>query len=265
MKTVISGENMLLRNDLLHFIPAVLFILSITAILLTYNDLLKMPLVPLLSLSIFCSAGYFVATVIFLARQIPGKINGDNIDNKIMIRMALNILFAVCFLVAGIGQMNNRHIYHLSIASNIVFVLASYIISLRYPLKIDYYKNIKNRLFFAYFLPRTDPETLKREMTSKLLSDDLYKDEVTLASLAMSLHIRPHQLSHFINNYLNMSFSDLINSYRVEEAKKEILSKPEATILAIAYESGFNSKASFNRAFKKFTGLTPSEFRDHHK
>jgi len=225
---------------------------------------MKRPAALLLSFATFHAAGYFTATAIFLAGQIPGKIAGDNIDDKIKIRLVLNVLYALCFLVAGIGLMNKHILYHSSIVAIVVLVFASYIISLRYPLKIDYYRNANNRLFFAYLLPRTDPETLKRELISKLSSDNLYK-EVSLSGLAMALGIRPYQLSHFINNYLEMSFSDLINSYRVEEAKKEVLSRPEATILAIAYESGFNSKASFNRAFKKFTGLTPSEFRDRHK
>ncbi|NJO89382.1 MAG: helix-turn-helix transcriptional regulator, partial [Chloroflexia bacterium] len=57
-------------------------------------------------------------------------------------------------------------------------------------------------------------------------------------------------------------FSDYINSYRIEAFIKTVKSKPDDgdTYLSIAYNVGFNSKSSFNRAFKKHTGFTPSEY-----
>jgi AraC-like DNA-binding protein len=70
-------------------------------------------------------------------------------------------------------------------------------------------------------------------------------------------------LSVLINQNLHQHFFDFINEYRINAAK-EILrnpSKKEFTILEILYEAGFNSKYSFNTAFKKHTGLTPTQFR----
>jgi AraC-like DNA-binding protein len=62
---------------------------------------------------------------------------------------------------------------------------------------------------------------------------------------------------------LGLTFHDLINTHRIEEAKKMILD-PELneTIEGIAYLVGFNSKSTFHSAFKKFTGLTPSQFKE---
>ena len=58
------------------------------------------------------------------------------------------------------------------------------------------------------------------------------------------------------------NFYDLINTHRVEEAKKRLIdSNNTKTILEILYEVGFNSKSVFNSAFKKNTGFTPTEFR----
>jgi YesN/AraC family two-component response regulator len=59
-----------------------------------------------------------------------------------------------------------------------------------------------------------------------------------------------------------MSFTDFINSYRVEAAKCALLSQENRKIIHVAYDTGFNNKVSFNNAFKKFTGLSPSQFRD---
>jgi len=89
--------------------------------------------------------------------------------------------------------------------------------------------------------------------------------ELSLNSMAGKLNISPHQLSQLLNTVLNISFYDYINSYRVEAAKKLLLSfnSQQKTILEIVYEVGFSSKSVFNNAFKKHTGVTPTEFRNH--
>ncbi|MGE5498393.1 MAG: helix-turn-helix domain-containing protein [Syntrophothermus sp.] len=92
-----------------------------------------------------------------------------------------------------------------------------------------------------------------------------YLDEkITLTELARKLNMTRNQLSAVINNDLGISFYNLINKYRVEEVKR-LLADPanrNFTILAIAYEAGFPAKSSFHSIFKKFTGLTPSEYRN---
>lgn len=99
----------------------------------------------------------------------------------------------------------------------------------------------------------------------KLLErEKVYRDEnVSLNSLSKRLDIHPRQLSHIINEKLDKSFTDLINQYRVEEAKRQLMEEEEPrTILDIAYDVGFTTKSTFNRAFKKFTHVTPSQFRN---
>jgi AraC-like DNA-binding protein len=88
--------------------------------------------------------------------------------------------------------------------------------------------------------------------------------ELKLSDLAGKLDISPHHLSQIINEKLGQNFFEFINQYRIEEAKKYLrdAEKQNYTILSIALEAGFNNKASFNTAFKKHTGLTPSQFRD---
>ena len=90
--------------------------------------------------------------------------------------------------------------------------------------------------------------------------------ELTLRDLSRSIDIPPHYISQTLSRHMHTSFFDFINHYRVEHAKK-MLADPKhshLTILAIAGESGFNSKASFNRAFKKFAGTTPSRYQKNH-
>jgi len=91
-----------------------------------------------------------------------------------------------------------------------------------------------------------------------------YQDsELTLFILAKQLKIHPNHLSQVINQHHNQNFFDYVNGLRVNDVKEALLSNKYDThsLLGIAHEFGFNSKASFNRAFKKFTGITPSEFK----
>ncbi len=94
--------------------------------------------------------------------------------------------------------------------------------------------------------------------------------DVDQASKEVWKIIKAHNKARFeledINEYLNKSFFDFINSYRIEEAKHYLLnsSKDFSTILEVSYEVGFNSEATFNHAFKKHTGMNPTEFKRLH-
>ncbi len=86
--------------------------------------------------------------------------------------------------------------------------------------------------------------------------------ELSLDLLAAQLSIHSNYLSQYINEELGVSFYDYVNKYRVMEFEK-LAANPENhkfTILALAYDCGFNSKSTFNRYFKKVTGLSPSTY-----
>jgi AraC-like DNA-binding protein len=94
------------------------------------------------------------------------------------------------------------------------------------------------------------------------------KEEISLRSLSEELSIPSHQLSWVINKKMNITFSGLVNSYRVEEVKRRLASPEDTdnkTILDIAYDAGFNTKTSFNRVFKRLTRMTPSQYRQRYK
>jgi AraC-like DNA-binding protein len=102
------------------------------------------------------------------------------------------------------------------------------------------------------------------ELLQLIESNKPYMEEdLTLFSLAAMMKIPPNHLSQVINMCEHRNFFDFINYYRVEEIKKIIHSDKykNFSLLGIGFECGFNSKAAFNRAFKKFTGQTPSEFK----
>jgi two-component system sensor histidine kinase ChiS len=86
--------------------------------------------------------------------------------------------------------------------------------------------------------------------------------DLTLHKLSKLVTVPYHYLSQIINNRLNKIFFDFINQYRIEEALKKLADPEERqkSIHQVAHEVGFNSQSAFNRAFKKVTGKTPSDF-----
>lgn len=86
---------------------------------------------------------------------------------------------------------------------------------------------------------------------------------LSIHDLAEKTSIPVRHLSRVINDSLKQNFFDFIGDYRIEEAKRRLADPTydDQTVLRILYDSGFNSKSSFNMLFKKKTGLTPSEFR----
>ena len=85
---------------------------------------------------------------------------------------------------------------------------------------------------------------------------------LSLAEFAKSLQLPQKTVSNHINIGLKKSFNDFVNFYRVEEVKRRLktVDIEKITILAIAFDAGFNSKTTFNRIFKHFTGVAPRDF-----
>ena len=86
--------------------------------------------------------------------------------------------------------------------------------------------------------------------------------ELSLQDLADKLDVKRHHLSNVINQKHNKNFYEFINQYRITEVKA-MLTDPEnkhLKLISLAYDAGFNSKATFNRIFKQTTNMTPSQF-----
>lgn len=104
----------------------------------------------------------------------------------------------------------------------------------------------------------------KAKILNYLQNSKAYLNEdLTLSELAKPLKLHPNQLSKIINTLFGKNFNEFINSFRVEEAKAKLIDPDYAhlSILGIAYESGFRSKATFNRVFKKLTNKSPNDWK----
>lgn len=183
------------------------------------------------------------------------------------IMQSLRLIFLLVFPVWS--QFGNQGWYH------IVFSLLFYYISLQ-----GFGHSQRNHpLPVPESIPPPDPTPPKEEkkdsaarnlqpewkssLQEKLERDKLYEDpQLTLAMLAQSVGLSIHQVSATINQSFGINFNDWVNGYRVEAVKDAIRrgQHQQFTLLSIALEKGFNSKSTFNRVFKKHTGLTPAQF-----
>ncbi len=113
-------------------------------------------------------------------------------------------------------------------------------------------------------LTKTKSDEYEQQLIEFMNDESPYLNpDISLGEISEALSIPNNHLSQVINEKFEQNFFDFINSYRVKEAK-EWLSDPQrnnATMLAIAFESGFKSKSTFNAAFKKHVGQTPSEYK----
>lgn len=86
---------------------------------------------------------------------------------------------------------------------------------------------------------------------------------LSLPILAKSINTSSNYISQTLNERLQVNFFDYVNGYRVKHAKNE-LTNSNKTVLDIAMDAGFNSKSAFYTAFKKYTGITPMQYRKQH-
>lgn len=114
-------------------------------------------------------------------------------------------------------------------------------------------------------LTRDMKDQILKRLQEVMEKEKFYLDNsFSLPALAKMLHVPVHHLSQVLNDCLQKNFFEYIGTYRISEAQK-ILSNPanaNLMIEEIAERVGYNSKSAFNSAFKKHTGLTPSQFRE---
>lgn len=109
----------------------------------------------------------------------------------------------------------------------------------------------------------TELAAWKLKLIALMETEKAFEDpELSLTQVAKMMDTNPALISRAVNQGFNLNFNDFINSYRVTAVKQKLEAGEQKTqtLLGIAYDCGFNSKATFNRAFKKTTGLSPKEW-----
>jgi len=129
---------------------------------------------------------------------------------------------------------------------------------------IEIQHNIENRIKKeSVLLEKKDFSHIISRLTLLMEQDHPYLEpEITLSKLSNLLKVKPEILSEVLNSSLNQNFFDYINKYRIEDFKIKCLDKENKhlSVMGIAYDCGFNSKAAFYRAFNKFEGISPTTY-----
>ena len=140
--------------------------------------------------------------------------------------------------------------------------IAGYLRSQTIELKFSEKKEDENK---KNLLPENELEKLKTKLQNLMETEKSFLDsQITLTQLSRKIGVNSTVLSYVINNGFGKNFNEFINEFRVGEVKKKLQNggAENSNLLEIAFDCGFNSKATFNRAFKKITGLSPKEYQN---
>ena len=275
VKSLVNQSFTFRRKDYLHFIP-VLFQAGLYLFLTTKNYNFKKWYWENVHLWITYKVefdGTFISMLIYLALSIQllknyqiYVVNNFSETSKIRLnwlKIILIILVILCvqwlieIILRDFFNLYFNHDYSIQILGIMALVLAIGGIKQTNLSEVNFEEEITQKSPI-----QVDSQILEQ---IKLGMDDrkLYLNPtLTLAEFSKELKLNPKIVSQQINTGLGKSFNDFVNEYRVEEVKLR-LNSPDLerlTILGIAYESGFNSKTTFNRIFKDFTGAAPRDF-----
>jgi AraC-like DNA-binding protein len=278
------------RLDLLHLIPFLLFTILMFSVfdiksaeekirLLTTPDTILHPTVSyLLTIVYYIQIFTYVVLSLYLLRKYRIKIQQVySSTEQINLSWLRFVLFGfVIIWIFDISMLLFKELYPEPDKYYSYIAAVSRTYTFCYVM-IFVFKGLKQPQLFQDMDETTEPakyisspltEELKNSYLDKLINymnseRPFLNPDISINQLAQELEISPKYLSQIINEKLNKNFFDLINSYRIEEAKKMLTEDTEErlTILTILYDTGFNSKSSFNTAFKKHTQLTPSQFK----
>ncbi len=264
-KSLFSPDFRLSLKDLLHAIPfAVVFFVLVYEILLrgTVKYVFYPESVFVISLLLLQNICYS-----FLIMRQLGTLQGEDVDKskvklyryflgsaatlfafKLLIFVSWNVFLnvEVCVFITGIFFL----VAFIIINSLVLF-------SLNNPsLLIGAFRYQNSGM------SREELEENLRKITALFANRQVFTDPlISLERLSANLQISDRAVSQTINRMCGLNFNDFVNKYRIEYAMELIREDESRKILDIAYETGFNSKTTFNSSFKKITGQTPSAYK----
>ncbi|RIA10738.1 AraC family transcriptional regulator [Flavobacteriaceae bacterium MAR_2010_72] len=286
----ITGEHKFKSQDLLHFLaPVILLSILMPFYALSGEEKLKVMfnlsdlyskknfffIVFIPKISSYIIYGYFIGRLYFKNRKELSEDTRDDDLNKWKRNLYyIHIMYMVSytfygFSASGIIPAESDFIYHSQMLAMSFMVL--YIAKMAYlKPQIFNYKNFiefENEDVAPKYVKSGLTESLSTELKEELMrlfsEERIYKDSnLNLDLISEKLNTTRHNTSQIINEQFNMNFFELINKFRIEEALNLLQEdiNGDLNIIDVAYEVGYNNKVTFNKAFKKETSLTPTQF-----
>lgn len=273
-------------EDLAHLIPSLLFLIYIIPIYaLPANEKLELMLSRLsaglnpsdsafislivsLKLSSLLVYAYFIFKLFLRSREQDELSRQNMVWQKYIV--IIHLSYICCYAIYGFlisNDINFGVLYHLQ-----VLCMAFMVLFMGYSANVEPHLfsgifSYDNQHFFKYRksgLTNSLSAELKENLIRLFDQEKIFKEsDISLEMLAVRMNTTRHNASQVINEHFNLSFHELINKYRIREAKYilDTDSRKNLNIIDIAYEVGYNNKVTFNKAFKKDTLLTPSEYQ----
>ncbi len=283
VKSVAFSDFRLTPKDLLHLLPFVVMRLYLVfafhmysadtkRILLAYNPLMTEQLWMIVLAAMFLSLFIYNVASLRIIREYRAAIREEyssiqsiNLEwlNLLLYAFLVAWLTSVVVYIARFFTPIDPHPFFL--ANSIAFFIFFNIIFYKALIQPELFSGVEEKpKYQSSTLTTAEADQFAAALQSHMEQNKPYLNPtISLRDLAGQLKIPPRHLSQIINDRLHQNFYDFISRYRVEEAKR-IFSDPskDKTVLEVLFEVGFNSKSSFNTAFKKFTNMTPSKFKE---
>jgi len=215
---------------------------------------------------------YLILWVIFggLGLQVVSRIKLENNSSRRELKWIKSLLLTfmmVALLDVGfyfLGELISTLKVTTAYITTSIHALMIYTLGYLVILNPKILFNQKNARYQHSSLSDNSSQRLSLEIIAYMEIKKPYLDgNLRMGQLAEALSISTNQLSQVLNQELNKNFNEFINEYRVAEVKQKLHDSKcdHLTMVAIAQDSGFNSKNAFNRAFKYYTGKTPSQYK----
>lgn len=283
-KTLMNPDYELSAKDGLHFIPALLYIIYALVVFITdvlildsfyfYADGQDKELKPIYQFTGAIYLIFYVSLSIKIYFVYRSKIYdelsfADAVTyrwfKRFLIALVTILIARVIFLVfyPNWGDFGIKFWYYFIFSVLFYYIALNAIIntiSLSLPFDIVDTEQTDTERNPKFLNNLSD---MKMMLDAVMLEKSLYRiPTLALQDISRELELSKEQISTIINQGFGMNFNDYVNAFRIQETKQRFDKGDAAnfTILGIALESGFNSKTTFNRAFKKSTGYTPIQY-----
>jgi len=274
--SLINNQFHLTTKQLIHLLPAVVicfiecsyYLLPANIKHVIINSIYTEALNPFSILLVIGGTSFILYQVYFLYQCIKALSTIHHNNNGLYLAIFLetiNILTPLPIIMWLITKIHSWYAIAGYMTTFVIIVL--FLLNRRFPYLFHIIADaIKKSNYERNYLANINKEKLFEQLLYLMKTEKIFTDpDINLTELSKRLNITPHQLSQFINKHLNMRFNHFVNIYRIEEAKNILANHPDANIISIAFHVGFNSKSTFNKLFKLYTGQTPSDYKALHK
>jgi AraC-like DNA-binding protein len=256
--TLISKTQAVAKSGLIHFLPGILLVFAAIPLQIFGFNNLSAEFTSLLFLVLYA---HFLGYILMAKKQYFSRSVSSARSKEV--RQWLNTLFygLLCIWIVYVLNLFEERIPY--ILGPIVYSLAVYTITYLAVVK-KYLQQVNTVKYQTTTFSETETKSLFEQIENLVKEQNLFlESEISLTTLSKRLKASTQKISFTINTKAGCNFNEYINRHRVAYAI-ELLNKAEGknfTIASIGTEAGFNSLSSFNQAFKKVTGKTPSRFR----